>query len=107
MNDVRAATLDDASDIAAVQVAGWQAAYAGLMPAAVLAAQTVENRAPRWHSILSATVPEKRHAVFERAGRIVGFASRARRATPMPRARASSGRSMRTLPRGAPASGAA
>ena len=47
---VRPVTVDDAWGLAAVHVASWQWAYAGLLPAGQLAALSVEDRAARWAS---------------------------------------------------------
>jgi GNAT superfamily N-acetyltransferase len=49
---VRRAVVGDARAIAEVQVAGWEAAYRGLVPDAFLDAFTVEVRAARWAELL-------------------------------------------------------
>jgi ribosomal protein S18 acetylase RimI-like enzyme len=53
---VRSATSADCDEIARVQVATWQAAYAGLLPADFLAAMpdSVGQRAARWRTTLAA-----------------------------------------------------
>jgi GNAT superfamily N-acetyltransferase len=50
---VRRAVADDARAIAEVQVAGWEAAYRGLVPDAVLNALTVPVRTARWTELLA------------------------------------------------------
>jgi len=55
---VRRATPEDAERIAAIQVAGWHAAYRGLVPDEVLAGFTVAARAPRWAELLAAAESE-------------------------------------------------
>ncbi|HEX2356272.1 MAG TPA: N-acetyltransferase, partial [Micromonosporaceae bacterium] len=50
---VRPATADDADAIAAVHVQGWQAGYAGIMPADTLAGLDVDERARRWRERLA------------------------------------------------------
>ncbi|MCJ2138679.1 GNAT family N-acetyltransferase [Methylobacterium sp. E-066] len=49
---IRPAGLDDAPAIAAIHVAAWQETYAGLLPAAMIAALTVEARLAAWTRIL-------------------------------------------------------
>jgi ribosomal protein S18 acetylase RimI-like enzyme len=49
---VRAATLADARAIAEVHVASWRAGYRGLVPEAVLAALSVDQRETQWETIL-------------------------------------------------------
>jgi ribosomal protein S18 acetylase RimI-like enzyme len=69
---VRDAVCTDAPAIARVHVASWRAAYAGLMPVAVLDGLSVDARAATWtrlitapdHDVLVLTAPE-----------VVGFAS--------------------------------
>ena len=55
-------------------MAGWQAAYRGLMSDARLDAFTVEVRAPAWKRNLAGG-GRARTSVLERAGHLVGFAS--------------------------------
>lgn len=47
---VRPATVDDAADIGTIQVAGWQRAYADLLPAEVLRGLDIETKALRWRA---------------------------------------------------------
>jgi ribosomal protein S18 acetylase RimI-like enzyme len=67
--------LPDAPAIAAVHVATWRDAYAGLLPDDFLAGLVVEEWAERWRDRLSATVPGIFTLVFESGGRVRGFVS--------------------------------
>jgi len=71
---VRAATDEDAPAVARVHVDSWRAAYAGLIPQAVLDGLSVERREAFWRSIAEAP-GEHRLLVAEDDGRVVGFAS--------------------------------
>jgi GNAT superfamily N-acetyltransferase len=68
---VRAATAEDAADVAAVHVAGWRWAYAGLLGDDVLAALDVEARRAMWER--AATAGRTVLLVAERDGLLVGF----------------------------------
>ncbi|MGC1300809.1 MAG: GNAT family N-acetyltransferase [Caulobacteraceae bacterium] len=72
---IRAATVDDASDIARVHVASWRETYAGLLPEHMLAALDVDARRQMWASVLSD--PDMQAAtrvlVLETGGKVVGF----------------------------------
>lgn len=57
MGAVRTAQGDDAASIAQVHVASWRAAYAGLLPEAVLAGLSVDRCVDRWRQILSTSEP--------------------------------------------------
>lgn len=71
---VRAATDEDAPAVARVHVDSWRAAYAGLIPQAVLDGLSVEQRESFWRA--TADEPgDHRLWVAESAGRVVGFAS--------------------------------
>ncbi|MCB0202904.1 MAG: GNAT family N-acetyltransferase, partial [Anaerolineae bacterium] len=50
---VRNATVNDARLIAEIKVAGWRAAYRGVMPDAVLDQLTVEEQTDRWRRRIS------------------------------------------------------
>jgi len=50
---LRPATPDDAAAIAEVQVAAWQTAYAGILPAALIEAMRVPDRTRAWQRILA------------------------------------------------------
>jgi GNAT superfamily N-acetyltransferase len=71
---VRAATPADAQSVARVHVDTWRAAYAGLIPQAVLDGLSVERREEFWRSIAGAP-GESRLLVAEANGRVIGFAS--------------------------------
>ena len=73
---VRPARPEDARGVAEVHVATWRAAYAGLMPAAVLDGLSVDERAAKWQGLLAA--PRERGwalLVAEDACRVTGFVS--------------------------------
>jgi ribosomal protein S18 acetylase RimI-like enzyme len=72
---VRAAVPEDADAIAAVQVATWRDAYAGLMPGEILDALDVGQRAGTWRGILAAPPDGVFALVFERHGQVRGFVS--------------------------------
>jgi RimJ/RimL family protein N-acetyltransferase len=71
---IRVAGVGDARAIAEVQVAGWHAAYRGLMPDERLDGFTVEVRVPAWARHLAGG-SRSRTTVCEHAGRVVGFIS--------------------------------
>ena len=73
MTWVRAAERADARPIARVQVAGWRAAYRGIMPDEVLARLSIEERAGRWaHAIL--TSPGNVLVACTPRAAVIGFA---------------------------------
>jgi ribosomal protein S18 acetylase RimI-like enzyme len=72
---IRAALPADAWPIAAVHVATWRDAYAGLLPGEVLAGLDAGERAQRWSSILAAPAEGRFVLVFEQDGRVRGFVS--------------------------------
>ena len=72
---VRPALPEDAGALARAHVASWRAAYAGLMPEALLAGFTVEAREGRWREILGRDAPGERTFVATGAGGILGFVS--------------------------------
>ena len=57
--ELRAASAADARAIAEIHVAGWRAAYRGLMPDAQLDALSVEQRASFWTRTLSLPAPSR------------------------------------------------
>jgi L-amino acid N-acyltransferase YncA len=70
----RVAWADDATAIAGVQVAAWQAAYADLLPADQLAALTVDEFAAAWHDSLTRPGDARnRVLVALERNRVVGF----------------------------------
>lgn len=72
---IRPAEPSDAHAIALVQVAGWHAAYRGLMPDAVLDAFTVPVRDATWQQNLAEGIEGLRITVLVRDGRVIAFAS--------------------------------
>jgi GNAT superfamily N-acetyltransferase len=70
---VRPAEPPDATGIAGVHVESWRAAYADIVPAAVLDNLSVERRATFWEERLSDPADSSTW-VAEREGLIVGFA---------------------------------
>jgi len=64
----------DATTIAEVHVATWQAAYAGIFPDDFLSAMSVEHRAEVWTRILEEATDGPGLHVAVAGGRIVGFA---------------------------------
>jgi len=72
---IRPATRADAEAIAALHLASYQAAYAGLLPAEILFSLRVEDRRRRWHASL--TDPQRRTLIAhdaDGAPAVVGFA---------------------------------
>ena len=75
---IRRARPEDAGAIAAVHVAAWREAYAGLVPAEALAALSVEARTAFWRRILGAPDPAVATAAFVACapdGAVLGFGS--------------------------------
>lgn len=70
---IRAATIDDAQEIARVHVASWRTTYVGQMPQTVLDDLSVPQRHIMWARQLED--PSQRILVAERDGEVVGFAS--------------------------------
>jgi GNAT superfamily N-acetyltransferase len=73
---VRRAKVEDAGAIAEIAVAGWQAAYRGMLPAEFLAGLSVPARKTAWQSMLESD-PTGVAPVWVAAidGRVSGFAS--------------------------------
>ncbi|HEV8489573.1 MAG TPA: GNAT family N-acetyltransferase [Candidatus Limnocylindrales bacterium] len=71
---VRAATAEDAPAVARVHVDTWRAAYAGVVPQAVLDGLSVERREAFWRKTVEEP-GDHRLWVAESAGQVVGFAS--------------------------------
>ena len=71
---VRPATATDAIAIAGVHVRSWQAAYAGIVPQAILDRLSVERRAGYWRQAIE-RAGDERVLVVESDSRIRGFAS--------------------------------
>ena len=72
---IRPAVVADARSIAVVHVAGWQSAYAGLLPAALLAGLDVDRRAARWRERFAEMQESMFVLVFEEDGQIRAFVS--------------------------------
>lgn len=74
---IRAADPSDAAAIAAVHVASWREAYAGLLPQGMLETLSVPERTDRWARILGSANDPRDTFVFvaECGGEVVGFAS--------------------------------
>jgi ribosomal protein S18 acetylase RimI-like enzyme len=72
---IRAAHPADARAIAAVHVATWRDAYAGLLPDEVLAGLDTGEWAQRWNRNLAAAGQGRFTLVFDAGGRVEGFVS--------------------------------
>jgi GNAT superfamily N-acetyltransferase len=73
---IRLAVPGDGEGIGRVQVDSWRAAYAGLMPDAVLAGLSAEQRGAAWRGRLERPeVPERRCFVVDVSAEVLGFAS--------------------------------
>ena len=68
---IRRGKPEDADAVAEIQVRGWLAAYAGIMPGDHLATMTIKVRAPIWEKLLAEGVT----FVGETRAGIVGFCS--------------------------------
>ena len=68
---VRPAEPGDAAALARVHVAGWRAAYRGILPDEVLAGLAVASFEERWSGYL--TRETRVNLVAERAGEVIGF----------------------------------
>jgi len=69
--EIRPATVADAPDFAAVHIASWREAYAGLIDEGYLAALDVDRRAEQWRSDLAS--PALRTWVALHEGHVRGF----------------------------------
>jgi ribosomal protein S18 acetylase RimI-like enzyme len=69
---VRTARPTDTRAVAEVQVRSWRAAYAGLMPAALLDGLSVDSRAEMWSRLVARS---EHHLLVLTAPDVVGFAS--------------------------------
>lgn len=68
---IRAASQEDAADLARIHVRSWQAAYRGLVDQAFLDSLDVQSRTERWDRILSQV--RGRVLVVETSDEIAGF----------------------------------
>jgi GNAT superfamily N-acetyltransferase len=73
--EIRPARSNDAAAIARIQVRGWRAAYAGLMPQDYLDSLSVPDRTARWRAWIDAPSEGVRIWMAEEDGGAVGFAS--------------------------------
>jgi GNAT superfamily N-acetyltransferase len=71
---MRRAGVVDAPTIAAISVRGWQWAYRGLLPDAVLDSLSIEQRVVGWQRHLASQPAEACTWLVERAGHVLGFA---------------------------------
>lgn len=69
---VRRARLGDAATIGAINVASWQIAYKNLVPAALLAALSVDKRIASWEARIDD--PMRMIWVVDDDGKVLGFA---------------------------------
>ena len=72
---IRRATADDARAIAQVRVDAWRASYAGIVPAAYLAAMSADENAAQWRRILTAGPNTASVFVADDGASVAGFAS--------------------------------
>jgi ribosomal protein S18 acetylase RimI-like enzyme len=71
---IRPAGIDDADEIAHVHVQVWHESYRGIMPDALLAGLSVEQRAVMWRRVIDESLQAPNLWVVENAdGAIVGF----------------------------------
>jgi ribosomal protein S18 acetylase RimI-like enzyme len=70
---VRPATLADAFEVAAVHVASSLQVYAGIFPAHLVDATTVDERKRRWIEIWTEAGPDETTLIVEQAERLLGF----------------------------------
>ena len=71
---IREATIEDTDAIARVHVQAWRETYRALMPEALLAGLSVEQRTAMWTNVILKTEKAPCVWVSEEGGRIVGFA---------------------------------
>lgn len=68
---IRPANVEDAREIAEVDVRTWQAAYPGIVPAEYLASLSIEKYEAMWHECIVNATPQL--LVATERGRIVGW----------------------------------
>ena len=72
---VRAVTPADVPAVTRLQVASWQAAYAGIIPAGYLAAMSAAEREQRHLARVTDPEPRAAYLLAERDGAVVGMAN--------------------------------
>lgn len=70
---IREAVVDDAHQIATVQILAWQYVYAGIVNESFLQGMSIEDRTSRWQQILTQNIED--NYVAEDNGKIVGWIS--------------------------------
>src|SRR5262245_12711865 len=70
---IRAATADDAHELASIHVAGWRWAYRGLMPDALLASLSIEVRHAMWTKLLADPPPRTAIHIADGDDEALGF----------------------------------
>jgi GNAT superfamily N-acetyltransferase len=76
---IRRATIGDAASIAAVQIATWRVAYAGLVPNTHLDALSLERRSEIWRGLISGNAADDKRqtatwVAIDAGGSVIGFA---------------------------------
>jgi GNAT superfamily N-acetyltransferase len=72
---IRRASIEDAAEIAAVQVASWRGAYDGLLPQQMLDGLSVDAATNAWRHIVADNDGQTLIAVLHASHRVVGFAN--------------------------------
>jgi GNAT superfamily N-acetyltransferase len=73
---MRDARVEDADEIARVQVDTWRSTYAGIVPADYLEALSYEKRAAMWRGLIERPAPRQHLIVAEDGvGHVIGFVS--------------------------------
>lgn len=75
---IRAASAEDAADIAKVHVLAWRAAYRGVLPSDYLDSIDVRERTRVWQGLLHQQQPEGTTLVAESEAGVFGFARASR-----------------------------
>lgn len=75
---IRAASAEDAADIAQVHVLAWRAAYRGVLPSDYLDSIDVRERTRAWQALLHQQQPEGTTLVAESEAGVFGFARASR-----------------------------
>lgn len=72
---IRAATPDDAYDVASVRVTSWRATYRGTVPDSYLDMLSPDESADRWRAMAAGEMPGTGLLICDVDGRTVGFAA--------------------------------